>query len=133
MENLLRGALLEWLRDDPVLDDTLNAIEEQSPVRATVPWLALATSASTDWSTKDRTGREVRVAFELQTRGDDAAADGDLVAAIEKRISAFPTDHTAFACVTVQFLRARAERRARNMRSILLEYRFHLLALPPAN
>lgn len=133
MENLLRGALLEWLRYDPALDGALNAIEEQSPVRSTVPWLGIATSASIDWSTKDRTGREVRVAFELQTRGDDAKSDGDLVASIEKRISAFPTDHTAFACVSVQFLRARAERRARNMRSILLEYRFRLLAFQPAS
>lgn len=127
MEPLLRAALLAWLRDDPALTGALNAIGEESPVRAAVPWLGIATSASVDWSTKTRTGREVRVALELLTRGDDAGADGDLVAALELRVSAFPYAQDGFDCVTVQFLRARAERRQRNQRAILLEYRFRLL------
>lgn len=131
METLLRAALLAWLRDDPVLTSALNAIEEESPVRASAPWLGIATSASADWSTKTRDGREVRLALELLTRGEEAASNGDLVAALEQRIRSFPRAHTGFDCVTVQFLRARAERRARHQRAILLEYRFRLLEPSP--
>ncbi len=131
METLLRAALLAWLRDDPALTAALNAIEEESPVRASVPWLGIATSASADWSTKTCNGREVRLALELLTRGEDAASNGDLVAALEQRIRIFPRAHTGFDCVTVQFLRARAERRARHQRAILLEYRFRLLEPSP--
>lgn len=131
METLLRAALLAWLRDDPVLTSALNAIEEESPVRASAPWLGIATSASADWSTKTREGREVRLALELLTRGEDAASNGDLVAALEQRIRSFPRAQTSFDCATVQFLRARAERRARHQRAILLEYRFRLLEPSP--
>lgn len=127
METLLRTALLDWLRADPVLSGQLNAIEEESPLRASRPWLGIATSASTDWGTKTRSGREVRIALELQTRGDDAATDGDLVAALEKRVSALPRTQAGFDCITIQFLRARAERRKNHQRAILLEYRFRLL------
>ncbi len=127
METLLRTALLDWLRNAPDLADKLNAMEEESPVRASAPWLGIATSASADWSTKERAGREVRIAVELQTRGDDSAADAELVSMIEQRIRALPRRHPKFHIITTQFLRARAQRRARNQRSILMEYRFRAL------
>ena len=91
------------------------------------PWLGIATSASADWSTKDLRGREVRVAFELHTRGSDTAVDGALVTAIDKRVEAIPQAQDGFTIVTARFLRARAERRARNLRVVLLEYSFRLL------
>lgn len=129
MENQLRAALIAWLRGDPALTAQLNAVEEESPLTATVPWLGIAASASTDWSTKDMVGREIRVAFELQTHGDGVAQDMALVEMVEGRLAALPRDHGSFMLVTTQFLRARAERRVRNLRSVLLEYRFRILAV----
>jgi len=130
METQLRGALLDWLRADPLLAAQLNAIDDESPVRASPPWLGIATSASADWSTKERMGREIRIAVELQTRGDDGSADAALVSATEKRVNAMPREQSGFELITIRFLRARAERRARNLRSILLEYRFRILETP---
>ena len=131
METLLRAALIDWLRADPALDESLNAIEEESPVRASPPWLGIAASASTDWSTKTRAGREIRIALELQTRGEDPSGDGDLVSAIEQRISSLPRMQDGFELVSTHFLRARAERRPRNLRAVLLEYRFRVLEIEP--
>lgn len=130
MENQLRASLIGWLRTDPFLAGSINSIEEENPARASPPWLGIATSASADWSTKDRIGREIRIAVELQTRGDDPSADGELIRTVERRIAALPRSHPDFDLVTIQFLRARAERRARHQRSVLLEYRFRLLEHP---
>ena len=127
MEVPLRAALIAWLRADPALAE-LNAITEEAPLRASLPWLAIAASASADWSCKTHAGREVRVALELHCRGDTPGAAADLVAAIEARIAALPRDLAGFAVVTTQFLRARAEQRGESLRAILLEYRFRLLA-----
>lgn len=128
METDLRAALLAWLRTDAVLAGLLNAVTEEAPARAAPPWLALAASASGDWSTKDRAGREVRVAFELHCRGDDPGTAAALCRAVEARIEALPRTHEGFAVATLGFLRARAEQRAGNVRAVLLEYRFRLLA-----
>lgn len=128
MEVPLRAALLAWLADDPSLAARLNAIVEEAPLRASLPWLAIAASASLDWSTKTQAGREVRLALELHCRGDRPGDAADLVAAIERRIAEFPPEHDTFRIVTVQFLRARAEQRGESRREILLEYRFRLLA-----
>jgi len=127
METLLRGALLDWLRADPALA-ALNSITEEAPVAASPPWLGIAASASTDWSVKGRKGREIRLALELHCRSDDPATAGDLARAVERRIEAMPRAQPGFEIANVQFLRARAERRANNIRAVLIEYRFRLLA-----
>ncbi len=126
-ETHLRSALISWLRDDPVLAAALNAITEEAPLRTSAPWLGIVASASADWSTKDRTGREVRLALELHMRGDAPDAAAELVSAIEARVQSLPPDQPGFRIVTTQFLRARAEQRASNTRAVLLEYRFRLL------
>lgn len=127
MELPLRAALIAWLRADPALA-ALNAVTEEAPSRASLPWLAIAASASADWSGKTHVGREVRVAFELHCRGDTPEAAADLVAAIEARIAALPRAQAGFAVIAAQFLRARAEQRGESRRAVLLEYRFRLLA-----
>lgn len=128
MEVPLRAALIDWLAADPTLAAELNAVTEEAPSRASLPWLAVAASASADWSCKTHPGREVRVALELHCRGDSPDAAAELAAAIENRIEALPRAQTGFSIVTTQFLRARAEQRGESRRAILLEYRFRLLA-----
>lgn len=125
MENRLRADLIAWLRDDPALSE-VNAIDEESPLRASPPWLGLSASASTDWGTKDRLGREVRIAVELETRVDEPAADVDLLSAIESRVFELPPFATGYEIASIRFLRARSEQRANNRRAALLEFRFRL-------
>ena len=127
METELRAALIAWLQADPALSGQVNIVAEEAPLRASPPWLGIAASASTDWSTKDRTGREVRVAVELHTRGDDTAGPAPIVQAIESRVWSLPTQ-PGFEIASIAFLRSRAEQRANNTRAVLLEYRFRLLS-----
>ena len=128
METELRAALIDWLRGDAILADLLNAVSEEAPARAALPWLGIAASASGDWSTKDRKGREVRVALELHGRGDAAGALTATTRAIEARIEALPRAQDGFEVANLTFLRARSEQRRGNLRAVLLEYRFRLLA-----
>ena len=128
METQLRAALLDWLRGDPALSAALNSVTEEAPVAASPPWLGIAASASAEWGSKTEPGREIRIALELHTRGQDAGGDGALVRAIDERVQALPRAQPGFDVVTARFLRARAEHRARNLRSVLLEYRFRVLA-----
>jgi len=129
METPLRAALLEWLRADPALANLLNSIAEEAPTRTAPPWLGIVASASTDWSTKDHAGREVRVALEIHCRGDDPETAAGIVEAVEARVAALPRAQAGFHIATTAFLRARAEQRPGNLRAVLLEYRFRLLAI----
>jgi len=128
MELAFRAALIGWLAADTALSAGLNAVVEEAPSRTALPWLALTASASADWSTKDRAGREVRAALELNYRGDDPLAEAALVAAIERRVESLPVAQDGFRVVSLTFLRARAEQRGEARRALLLEYRARLLA-----
>lgn len=128
METALRSALVAWLRADTVLAGMINAIEEEGPVAASQPHIALVASASADWSTKSGAGREIRLALELVDRSDDPAASAAIVSRVEQRIATLAPQQGGFRVVVTQFLRSRAERRARSMRAMLLEYRFLVMA-----
>ena len=128
METALRAALLDHLRADAALMAAINLVDEAEIERASAPWLALVASASIDWSTKSHAGREVRIAFELRLHGDDSATGEDIAALVDARALALPPDQSGFRVVNATFLRGQAERRARNGRAILREYRFRLLA-----
>ena len=125
MENRLRADLIAWLREDPALIE-INAIEEESPLRVSPPWLGLSASASTDWGTKERPGREIRIALELETRTDNPDADAQMLSAIEERVFDLPPFTPQYELASVRFLRARSEQRQNNRRAALLEFRFRL-------
>ena len=128
MEIELRAALIDWLHADPTLAGAINTIAEEAPAAVSPPWLAIAASASADWSTKDRDGREVRIALELHCRGDDPVTARGLAALVQDRVRTFPRGQSGFHVATVQYQRGRSERRANNRRAMLLEYRFRCLA-----
>lgn len=128
MEPALRAALIGWLAADAALSAQLNSVTEEAPAKAAMPWLAIAASASADWSIKERDGREIRIALELHCRGDRADTAAGLIRAIEARITALPRTQDTFEVASCQFLRARTQQRAGNVRAILTEYRFRILA-----
>lgn len=128
MEIPLRAALIAWLAADPALAGQLNSITEEAPSRTSLPWLAIAASASADWSCKSHMGREVRVALELHCRGDTPDAAGTLIAQICARIEALPVLQPGYRIVSRLFLRGRTEQRGESARASLIEYRFRLLS-----
>ena len=105
-----------------------QSVDEAEIERASAPWLALVASAAIDWSIKTHAGREVRVAFELRLHGDDPVTGANIAEQVDARVLSLPADLAGFRVVTAQFLRGQAERRERNARAILREYRFRLLA-----
>lgn len=127
MEIAFRAALMAWLRADPILADMLNSIEDDGPVAASPPHLALVASAGTDWSIKTARGREIRLALELAGRGDDPAQTAVLAQRVEQRIATLAPQQAGYRIVVTQFLRSRVERRRRGLRAVLLEYRFTLI------
>lgn len=130
MEIPFRAVLIGWLASDPALSGALNAVVEEAPLRTALPWLALTTSASTNWGTKTLAGREIRVALELNFRSDDPLGGAALVSAIEARVESLPVDQAAagFRVASLSLLRARAAQRGEALRVVVLEYRARVMA-----
>ena len=127
MENQFRSDLIAWLAADPLLHAEINVVSEENPLETSAPRMSIATSASTDWSTKSGPGREVRIALELVERSDQSASLSNHLALTESRIATLNPEQNGYRVVVTQFLRSRAERRQRGLRAVWLEYRFRLL------
>ena len=130
MESAFRTALVGWLRANDELAASLNDIAEEAPSIAPAPTLAIAASAAADWSSKTTLGREVRVALELVDRSDTPDHTTRIAQRIEQRIATLDPAQDGFRIVVTQFLRSRVERRPRNLRAVLLEYRFRINETP---
>ena len=67
------------------------------------------------------------MALELADRTDDGAATAETIALIERRLATMAPIQQSYRIVSTHFLRSRAERRAKGLSAVLIEYRFRLL------
>ena len=124
MEIPFRAALMAWLRADPILADMLNSIEEDGPVAASPPHLALVASAGIDWSTKTARGRELRLG--VMVEAPEAKALPDLADAAEAAILALPPDLPGWRIASCVYLRSLASDEGKQRRR-LIEFRVRML------
>lgn len=124
----LRAALLAALRGEPAVAARVNAVAEGEPVQATPPVALVQDLASVDWGTKDRAGREIRVAVIVRDAGDTPARAGEIADAIEQAVAGMPRDLPGWRIASVVMIRARTGAEARGRWSASVEHRFRLLA-----
>lgn len=80
-EGAVRARALEMLANDAALAEVVHGIFDGTPPRASSPYVTVGVAEGSDWGTKDRAGREVRLTLTLV--GVGSAADGRTVARIE--------------------------------------------------
>ena len=103
-------AAIDWLTGDPVLMAQVNGVFHRSPARITAPYVLLDDMLATDWGTKDRAGREVRLAFSIRDGSDEAAPIAAITSAVEARMAAMPNTGPGYRLVSLTPLRSRTVR-----------------------
>ena len=76
-EQAVRARMLALLSRDDALMERVHGIFDGQPPRASAPYVAIGGADGSDWGTKDRPGREVRLTLTLAGAGsalDDRAA-----------------------------------------------------------
>ena len=103
----VRAAAAAALAGDTVLAAALNGVFAGPPVRASPPFAEVTETLSSDWSTKDRRGREVRLAVLLHDAGETPARMLALAEAVETAVPAMPRDLDGWHVASLVFVRAR--------------------------
>lgn len=85
-ESDLRGALMSALQADAALGALVQRVFDGEPVKASAPWVALGEMSSGDWGTKDREGRELRIAFALRDEGGGPDRIGQMLVRVDSII-----------------------------------------------
>ncbi|QPQ56079.1 DUF3168 domain-containing protein [Allosphingosinicella flava] len=95
---------------------------------AAFPHAVVEIGPESDWSCKDRAGREVRIAVTIADKGPSAARLHALMGAAEAAILASPAMLADWEIVTLRFLRSRVVRSGTGWTG-LAEFRARLLEL----
>jgi hypothetical protein len=110
LEQDFARAAIEWLAGDAALLTQVNGVFHRLPARIAAPFVVLEDVLATDWSTKDRPGREARLAFTIRDGSDDTDAVAAITAALDARLGAMPRTGTGYRLVSLSQLRSRTLR-----------------------
>lgn len=117
---------VDWLAADPALIARVNGVFHRMPTRIAAPFVVLEDVLAVDWSTKDRLGREARLAFALRDGSDDAAPVCATARVLEARIAALAPAGPGYRLVSLSLLRSRTWR-SDTLWHVTLDYRARLL------
>ncbi len=124
----LQEAVVEALRNSIPVIATVSGVYDSPPARAAFPYVSVADSPASDWSTKTAKGREIRLAVNVWDDGDDTARLQGLIQHVEAVIAGIPRTLTDWFIVSNVFLRSLMSRNIAGPWVGLVEYRIRMLA-----
>ncbi|MFN3620886.1 DUF3168 domain-containing protein [Sphingorhabdus sp.] len=126
---VFQAAAVAALSAHPVLKAELSGIYDGPPPRAAFPYVAVTDGLTTDWSTKTKQGREIRLALTVWDDGDAATRLADLMGHVDDAVMAIPRDLPGWRIASLTFLRSIVVRDPAGPWAGLVEHRVRLLAV----
>ena len=125
----LQAAAVAALSAHPVLAAQLTGIYDGPPPRAAFPYIAVTDGVTSDWGTKTKQGREIRLAFTVWDDGEAASRLTNLMGHVDDALLAIPRDLPGWRIASLVFLRSIILRDPAGPWAGLVEHRVRLLAV----
>ena len=122
-----QAALIAALAAHAPLAGEVGGIFDGPPPHPAFPYVAMGAGATGDWSTKDRRGREHRIAVTIWDDGDSPARLHRLIAAAEDAIEGMSPALDGHRIASIAFQRSRVLRDADGPWAGIVEYRVRTL------
>lgn len=104
-EQAVRARALALLSQDDALMACVHDVFDGQPPRASAPYVAVGAAEGSDWGTKDRPGREVRLTLTLV--GVGSAPDDRAAARVEAAVDALRGAAGGWSVVGARIVRTR--------------------------
>ena len=122
----VRAAALARLRGEAAV--AVNRVWDGADRRGSVPYAVLRDVIASDWGTKDRDGREVRVGVTIRDEGESPARATMLAAAVEAALLDLPRDLTGWRVASVVPVRSAVLAEAQGRWAALVDVRVRVMA-----
>ena len=126
-ESEIRDALIVALRADAALGNQVNRVHDGFPAKATPPVLIVGEVTGTDWGTKDRPGREVRIGLTIEDDIETPARIGGIMALADGAVQSLGSPVAGWQIGSLRLVRSRLLRSNRGVWNALLDYRIRVL------
>lgn len=126
-EGAVRVAVAAALRADAVLTAALNGVFDGPAVRASPPYAELGDTLASDWGTKDRRGREVRIAVLLRDLAERPERLAELADKAGAAIETMPRMLDGWRIASLAPLRSRMAGEGPGKWIAVIEYRVRIL------
>ena len=123
---IVRAAALTRLRGDPAV--AVNRVWDGADGRGTTPYAVLRDVTATDWGTKDRAGRELRLGITIRDGGETPARAETLADAAEAALLDLPRDLNGWRIASAAPLRCAVVAEAQGRWAVLVDVRIRVLA-----
>jgi Protein of unknown function (DUF3168) len=124
---IFQAAAVAALAARPGLGE-LTGIYDGPPPRAAFPYVSISGGATSDWSTKTATGRELRFALTIWDDGEEALRLHMLMAEAEAAVASVPRDLPGWRVASLVFARSLIARDPAGPWVGLIEHRVRMLA-----
>lgn len=123
----VRAAALARLRGDASV--AVNRVWDGADRRGSVPYAVLRDVIASDWGTKDRDGREIRVGVTVRDEGESPARATQLADAVEAALLTLPREFGGWRVASVVPVRSAVLSEAQGRWVALVDVRVRVMAV----
>lgn len=129
-EQEIRAAMIAGLRGHSGLSALVNRVFDGPPVKASVPYVVVGEFSGTDWGTKDRPGRELRLALSIIDEGETPTRIGTILPLVGIAVQGVVAAGVAgWEMGSLVLVRSRLVASAPSKWSAVMDYRLRVLSI----
>ena len=125
----IRAAIIALLRADTALNAQVNRIYDGTPDKASPPMVVVGEGIGTDWATKDRPGRELRIGIIIEDNLETHARIGSIMPLVDAAMLGLAGTVGAWRVGSLVMTRSRLLRTGAGRWNAVMDYRIRVLAL----
>lgn len=127
-EHDIRTALIAELRTDAALAAQVNRVHDGVPVKSTPPTLIVGECSGSDWGTKDKAGRELRIALTIEDDLETPTRIGGIIPLADAAVQRIAGTISGWQVGSLRLVRSRLLRTNAGRWNALMDYRIRVLA-----
>lgn len=125
----IRAALVSLLRADSALNAQVNRVYDGTPAKASPPMLVVGDCIGSDWATKDKAGRELRLGLQVEDDRETPSRISAIMPLVDAAVQGLSGTIGAWHVGSLVMIRSRLVRGNAGRWVAVMDYRIRVLAV----
>ena len=125
----IRAALVVLLQADSALNAQVNRVYDGAPDKATPPMLVVGDVLGSDWATKDKAGRELRLGLTIEDDRETPSRISTIMPLVDAGVQGLTGVIGAWQVGSLVMMRSRLMRNSAGRWAAVMDYRIRVLEI----